>query len=74
LNKVAIINSFYSRTIPILKEHSPEAIISFGSHLDDFLECGPITFETLDKLEEEDKDALLRSCARAFCLSKVNYG
>ena len=66
MNKQVFLNSFHSHSIPILEEYSPEAIISFDSHLDDFLECGPKTFEILDKLEEEDRDALLRSCVQYF--------
>ena len=37
MDKTVIINSFHFQSIPILEEHSPEAIISFDSHFVDFV-------------------------------------
>lgn len=66
MEKHVIINSFHSHSIPLLRKSKPEAIISFDSHLDDFLFVSSKTLDTVEKLNPKDMYALLRSCVQYY--------
>lgn len=62
MNKLVILNSFHSQSMDYLVDHSPEEIITFDSHLDDYMMmCGAKTVKIINRLSIDDRCAILRT-------------
>jgi len=61
VTKTVILSSFHSQSIDYLPEYSPEAIVSFDSHLDDHMSGGQKVSEVFKKIPILDRDALERA-------------